>query len=56
MNKENAKKFVAALKKEHRGSLNNMIEAAFGKGFDDAKFGAFCKANGIEYSSSTWSG
>ena len=56
LNKENAKKFVAALKKEHRGSLNNMIEAAFGKGFDDARFWEFCKANGIEYSSSTWSG
>ena len=56
LNKENSKKFVSALKKEYRGALKAMIEAAFGKNFNDAAFSEFCKKNGIEYSSSTWSG
>ena len=56
LNRENAQKLVAALKKEHRGSLKDMIEAAFGRGFSDPKFWDFCKKHGIEYSSSTWSG
>ena len=54
--KENSKKFIAALKKEYRGSLRAMIEAAFGKGFDDSKFCEFCKSRAIDFSSSTWSG
>ena len=56
LNKENAKKLVAALQKEYQGTLDQMIEAAFGRGFQDPKFWDFCKTNGIEYSSSTWSG
>ncbi len=56
LNKENSKKFVAALKKEYKGSLEKMIEAAFGKNFSDSDFWEFCKKEGIEYSSSTWSG
>ena len=56
LNKENSKKLVVALKKEHRGSLAHMIEAAFGKSFNDPLFWDFCKKHGIEYSSSTWSG
>ena len=56
LNKENAKKFVAALQKQYQGTLDQMIEAAFGRGFKDPEFWEFCKANGIEYSSSTWSG
>ena len=56
LNKENSKKFVAALKKEYKGSLEEMIEAAFGRGFNDSLFWEFCKTNSIEYSSSTWSG
>ena len=56
LNEENSKKFVDALSKEYQGTLEEMIEAAFGKGFNDPKFWNFCKANGIEYSSSTWSG
>ena len=53
---QNAKKFIAALKKEDRGSTEKMIEAAFGRGFNDPKFWEFCKKHEIRYSSSTWSG
>ncbi|MBO7304780.1 MAG: hypothetical protein J6V09_06125 [Clostridia bacterium] len=56
LNKENSKKFVAALKKEYRGSLDKMIEAAFGRTFNDPDFYKFCKKHGVEYSSSTRSG
>ncbi|MBQ8319963.1 MAG: hypothetical protein IJX81_03690 [Clostridia bacterium] len=55
-NKENSKKFLLALKKEYKGSLEKMIETAFGKNFNDPLFWEFCKKHGIEYSSSTWSG
>ena len=51
---ENSKKFIIALEKEYKGSLNEMIEAAFGKNFNDPLFWDFCKKNAIEYSSSTW--
>jgi len=56
LDKENSKKFVSALQKEYRGSLKEMIEAAFGKGFSDPTFWSFCKEHAITYSSSTWSG
>lgn len=56
LNKENSEKFVTALEKEYTGSLEEMIEGAFGKSFNDPDFWDFCKRNGIEYSSSTWSG
>ena len=55
LNKENSKKFLLALKKEYKGSLKEMIEAAFGRNFNDPCFWDFCKKNGIEYTSSTWS-
>lgn len=54
MNKENAIKFTEALKKKHRGSLEEMIRSAFGKNFKDQAFWDFCKKNGIEYSSFSW--
>lgn len=56
LNEENSKKFKAALEREYKGSLSEMIEAAFGKSFNDPLFWDFCKKHGIEYSSSTWSG
>ncbi len=56
LDKDNSRKLVEALKKEYKGSLEKMIEAAFGKNFNDPIFWEFCKKNGIEYSSSTWSG
>ena len=56
LDEENSEKFVAELKKEYKGSLEKMIEAAFGKNFSDRLFWDFCKKHGIEYSSSTWSG
>ncbi len=56
MDKENSKRFLVALQKEYKGSAEEMIEAAFGKNFSDSAFWAFCKKNGIEYSTSTWSG
>ncbi len=56
LDKENSKKFATELKKEYKGSLKEMIEAAFGKNFNDSNFWDFCKKHGIQYSSSTWSG
>ena len=56
LDEENSKKFTSELKKEYQGSLEEMIEAAFGRGFSDSKFWDFCKTHGIKYSSSTWSG
>ena len=56
LDEENSKKFVYELQKEYQGSLEEMIEAAFGRGFSDLKFWDFCKKHGIKYSSSTWSG
>ena len=52
----NAEAFKAALKQEYSGTLEEMIESAFGRSFNDPKFWDFCKSRGIEYSSSTWSG
>lgn len=56
LDEENSKKFVSTLRKEYQGSLEEMIESAFGREFSDRKFWDFCKNYGIEYSSSTWSG
>ena len=56
LNKENSQKFLQALQKEYSGSLEEMIEAAFGKSFKDYAFWDFCKKHEIKYSSSTWSG
>ncbi len=56
LNKENSEKFKKALEKEYKGSLEEMIEAAFGKNFNDPVFWDFCKKYEIKYSSSTWSG
>ena len=56
LDKENAKKFVRALKKEYHGSLKKMIREAFGENFSDPDFWNFCKENGITYTDSTWSG
>ena len=55
LNKANSEKLVRALRKEYKGSLEEMLETAFGRGFHDAAFWDFCKRNGIEYTSSTWS-
>ena len=56
LDKENSDKLIAALKKEHRGSVKQMIVSAFGEGFKDSVFREFCKKSGIKYSTSTWSG
>ena len=56
LDKENAEKFVAELQKQYEGTLDEMIESAFGKNFKDPFFWEFCRNHGIEYSSSTWSG
>jgi hypothetical protein len=53
---ENARKFLEALQETYQGSLQEMIQAAFGKNFNDPVFWDFCKTRGIAYSSSTWSG
>ena len=54
LDKENSKKFVKALKQEYRGTLKKMITEAFGENFSDPDFWDFCKANGIEYTSTSW--
>lgn len=54
LDEENTKKFVCALKEKYKGSLEDMIEAAFGRGFDDSKFWSFCRAHAIEYTTSSW--
>ena len=54
LDKENSKKFIKALKKEYKGSLESMIAEAFGENFCDPDFWDFCEENGIEYSSSSW--
>jgi len=56
LNKENSRRLVAALRREHRGSLEKMLEEAFGRSFNDSAFWDFCKREGIDYSTSTWSG
>ena len=43
LNKENAKKLITALRKEYKGSLKEMIVAAFGERFADSIFWFFCK-------------
>lgn len=53
---ENSKKFILSLKKTYSGTLEEMIEAAFGRNFSDPIFWDFCKRNEIKFSSSTWSG
>ena len=54
LDKENSEKFVTALKKKYKGSLEKMIRTAFGKNFNDPAFWDFCKQNNITYASSTW--
>ena len=54
LDKENSIKFVSALKNKYKGTLKQMITYAFTKNFNDQKFWDFCKENGIEYTSSTW--
>lgn len=44
MNKENSQRFVAALEKDYSGTLEDKIEAAFGKSFHDPLFGRFAKS------------
>ena len=56
LDEANAERFVTALREEYRGTLAEMIEAAFGKNFNDPLFWDFCKKHGITYTSSTWSG
>ena len=56
LDEENSTKLINALREHHQGSLEKMIEAAFGKHFHDPTFWEFCKLHQIEYSSSTWSG
>ena len=56
LDQENAQKFVTALKREYSGTLNEMIEAAFGASFHEPAFWDFCERNDIQYSFSTWIG
>lgn len=50
----NSQKFIHALERKHKGSLEKMIRAAFGKNFKEQAFWNFCKKNNIEYTYSTW--
>ena len=53
---ENSQKFLLAMKEEYNGTLEEMIESAFGKGFNDPLFYDFCKRKNIKFTTSTWSG
>ena len=53
---ENSQRLLSALREQYSGTLKEMIEAAFGKGFNDPLFWDFCKNNEIHYDYSTWSG
>ena len=54
LDEENAKKLVTALKMTYSGSLEEMVEAAFGRNFKDFEFHFFCRAHGIRFTSSSW--
>ncbi len=56
LDEENSQRLVAELRKEYRGTLGEMIEAAFGKNFRDPDFRSFCRERAIEYSSFSWTG
>jgi len=56
LDKDNSKRLENALKKEYTGTLEEMIEAAFTRSFNDRLFWDFCNRHGIDYSTSTWSG
>lgn len=51
---ENAAKLKSTLSLLHEGSLEEMIEAEFGRTFNDKRFWDFCREHGIAYSSSSW--
>ena len=51
---ENTLKLKRVLQTTYNGSLEEMIEAAFGKEFSDKKFWSICKENNIEYTQSSW--
>jgi hypothetical protein len=55
LDKENSEKFIAALKTEYSGSLEDMIETAFTRNFSDRKFWDFCKAHSIKFLETSWS-
>lgn len=50
----NAPKFKEALARRYKGTLEEMIEAAFGREFCDSSFREFCRIYTIRYSKSTW--
>ena len=54
LNRKNAKIFCKALKKIYSGTLQEMVEQAFGKNFSVSQFNAFCNENKIKYTSSNW--
>ena len=54
MKNENAEKFKQFLARRYDGTLEQMVEAAFGKNFNDNLFKSFCNSNNIEYTVSTW--
>ena len=50
LGRDNSERLEKALKEEYDGTLDEMIEAAFTKNFNDRLFLDFCKKHGIEYS------
>lgn len=56
LDEENSAKLIHALEREYTGSLDEMLESAFGRSFNDPIFWDFCKKNDIKYSSSVWCG
>jgi len=54
LDKENAEKLKAALSELLKGTLEEMMEAYFGREFSDSKFRHLCRECGIQFSSSFW--
>ena len=54
LDKLNAKKLFAELKKLHDGSFEEMLIKEFEKSFNILKFEKFCKDHQIDYSLTTW--
>jgi hypothetical protein len=54
LDKENAQKLYALLKKKHSGTFEEMMVAEFGKVFQTYYFERFCRENDIHYVHDTW--
>lgn len=56
LNCDEAKKLRRLLKQKHKGTLEKMLVAEFGKNFDALRFEKTCSENGIKYKRTSWWG